>query len=128
MSRIAIFSKDLRGQKKDDFLYLKQEFLNLPFLPKNAASKNGESLVSKLWREGLAYYRCCHEQAAEKLGELYRKQGFILHIDGTNEGGEFTHFICRDSFTGHTVFARLIRSENQEDVAQILKENSKGDL
>jgi len=78
--------------------------------------------VSNLSREGLCYLACCHVNAAANLGNYFRAQAFILNIDGTNEGGQYTHYRCIDNATGIVVFARKIRSENREDIVAILKE------
>jgi len=77
--------------------------------------------ISNLSREGLAYFSCCQINAAKRLGKHFKSQAFILNIDGTNEGGKYTHYRCIDNLTGIVVFARKIRSENAEDIASILR-------
>lgn len=78
--------------------------------------------ISNLSREGLAYLSCCQVNVARQLGELFSKQAFILNIDGTNEGGEYTHYRCIDNITGIVVYAKKIKSENAEDIALALRE------
>jgi hypothetical protein len=80
--------------------------------------------ISNLYKEGLAYFRACHEAAIPELRKLYRKKGrlFILQIDGTNEGGVWTHFQVRDSVSGNVLLAKRISTENQDDIETILRE------
>lgn len=78
--------------------------------------------VSNLSREGLVYFMLCQFNAAQKLGCYFRENAFILNIDGTNEGGAYTHYRCIDNATGIVVFARKIKSENAEDIADVLRE------
>ena len=80
--------------------------------------------ISNLYREGLAYFRACHEAAIPELRKFYRKNGrlFILQIDGTNEGGRWTHFQVRDSVSGNVLLAKRISTENQDDIEKILRE------
>lgn len=83
--------------------------------------------ISNLYKEGLAYIRACHEGAADKLKEHYRRKDrlFILQIDGTNEGGVWTHFQVRDSVSGNVLYVKRISTENQADIEIILKEIEK---
>jgi hypothetical protein len=78
--------------------------------------------VSNLSREGLAYFSCCQKSSAAKLGKHFRKEAFILNIDGTNEGGKYNHYRCIDNITGIVVFAKKIKTENAHDIASILRE------
>lgn len=78
--------------------------------------------VSNLSREGLAYFSCCQKNSAANLGNYFRKEAFILNIDGTNEGGKYNHYRCIDNITGIVVFARKIKTENAHDIANILRE------
>jgi len=77
--------------------------------------------VSNLSRLGLACLEQLHEAAAPILGKSYRDQAFILHLDGTHEGGQWCHFVIREGMTGHVLLAKKIRSEHADDIAAMLK-------
>ena len=79
--------------------------------------------ISNLYKEGLAYFRACHEVAIPELKKLYRQKGrlFVLQIDGTNEGGKWTHFQVRDSVSGNVLLAKRIPTENRDDIEMMLK-------
>ncbi len=80
--------------------------------------------ISNLYKEGLAYFRACHEAASTELKKHYRdsKQPFIILMDGTNEGGMQTHFQIREANTNNILLAKRIRTENQSEIEGILKE------
>ncbi len=80
--------------------------------------------ISNLYKEGLACFRACHEAALPELKKRYRQKDrlFILQIDGTNEGGRWTHFQVRDSVSGNVLLAKRISTENQDDIETILRE------
>ena len=77
--------------------------------------------VSKLSWLGLAGLEQLHELAAPKLAQRYRKNAFILQLDGTREGGEWSHFVIREGFTGNVLLAGKIRSEHHVDIATMLR-------
>jgi hypothetical protein len=77
--------------------------------------------VSNLSRLGLACLEQVHEAAGPRLGERYRQEAFVLHLDGTREGGQWCHFVLREGFTGNVLLARKIRSEHSEDIAAMLR-------
>lgn len=78
--------------------------------------------ISNLYKEGLAYFRACHEAASEQLRDHYQKELFVIHVDGTNEGGKYTHFQVRDSRTNNILIARKIPTENSADIEAILRD------
>lgn len=80
--------------------------------------------ISNLYREGLAYFRACHEAATPNLRELYRKEGrlFILQVDGTNDGGKWTHYQIRDCVSTDVLLARRISTENKREIKAMLTE------
>jgi metal-sulfur cluster biosynthetic enzyme len=78
--------------------------------------------ISNLYKEGLAYFRGCHEAASPQLREYYQKELFVIQVDGTNEGGRYTHFQVRDSRTNNVLIARKIPTENTADIEVILYE------
>jgi hypothetical protein len=78
--------------------------------------------ISNLSREGLAYFSICQANVAAQLGDYFRREAFILNIDGTNEGGQYNHYRCIDNLTGIVVYCRKIRSENAEEIAEVLRE------
>jgi hypothetical protein len=94
----------------------REEIQNL--LPFNISTGS----ISNISREGLIYFKLCQFSAARKLGVFFRKSAFILNIDGTNEGGDYVHYRCIDNLTGIVLLARKIRSENADDIADILRE------
>lgn len=77
--------------------------------------------VSKLSRLGLAGLEQLHERAAVKLAQRYRREAFILQLDGTRENGEWSHFVIRDGITGNVLLAGKIRSEHHADIAVLLR-------
>lgn len=80
--------------------------------------------ISNLYKEGMAYFRACHEAAIPELKKRYRQKDrlFILQMDGTNEGGKWTHFQVRDSASNNVLLARRIPTENQADIETILRD------
>ena len=80
--------------------------------------------ISNLYKEGLGYIRACHEAATPDLKKYYRssKRPFVILMDGTNEGGRYTHFQIREGNTNNTLLARRIVTENQDDIEEMLKE------
>jgi hypothetical protein len=77
--------------------------------------------VSNLSRLGLACLEQVHEGAGARLAENYRQEAFILHLDGTREGGQWCHFVLREGFRGNVLLARKIRSEHSDDIAAMLR-------
>ena len=77
--------------------------------------------VSNLSRRGLAYLEALHERAAPALAARYRQEAFILHLDGTREGGHWCHFTAREGMSGNVLLAAKIRSEHSRDIAAILR-------
>jgi len=77
--------------------------------------------VTKQSQLALACLEQLHETAAGALGDSYRQQAFILHLDGTHEGGQWCHFVIREGMSGHVLLAEKIRSEHSEDIARMLR-------
>lgn len=77
--------------------------------------------VSNLSRLGLACLEQVHEAAAARLGASYRREAFVLHLDGTREGGQWCQFVLREGFTGNVLLARKIRSEHSDDIETMLR-------
>ena len=77
--------------------------------------------VSQLSLEGLAYLEICHFAAAERLAALYRRKCFFIHLDGTNEGGEYTHFVVRDGMSRNVIYSEKIPSESEDSIAPVLE-------
>jgi len=79
--------------------------------------------ISNLSREGLAGLEQLQLCASQRLGEFYRQNdAFILHLDGTQEGGDWCHFVIREGFSGHILLSRKIRTEHSDDIAPMLAE------
>jgi len=102
------------------FLEFKQreEIQNLLPFPISTGS------ISNLYKEGLAYFRACHEAATSSLRKIYRKKGrlFILQVDGTNDGGKWTHYQIRDCVSGDVLLAKRISTENKREIKAMLRE------
>jgi len=77
--------------------------------------------ISEFSLMGLAYLERCHFAKAKKLAELYERGCFILHLDGTNEGGIYTHFVVREGIRGNVLYAEKIVSESEKAIIPILK-------
>ena len=76
--------------------------------------------VTNLSHLALGCLEQLHERAAGDLAESYRQHAFILHLDGTHEGGQWCHFVIREGMTGDVLLAQKIRSEHTEDIAGML--------
>ena len=76
--------------------------------------------ISNLSWMGLAYLEQCHFAQAKKLVERYRKNGFFIHLDGTNEGGKYNHFVAREGRSGNVLYAEKIVSESEDSIVPIL--------
>ena len=77
--------------------------------------------VSQLSMEGLAYLEQCHFAAAGRLAASYRKKCFFIHLDGTNEGGEYTHFVVRDGMSRNVLYSEKIPSESEDSIFPVLE-------
>lgn len=77
--------------------------------------------ISELSLMGLAYLEQCHFARAKKLSALYGKGCFFIHLDGTNEGGMYNHFVVREGIRGNVLYAEKINSESEENIKPILK-------
>lgn len=81
--------------------------------------------ISELSLKGLAYLEHCHFNQSAKLAAYYRKSCFIIHLDGTNEGGMYNHFVVRDGISGNVLYAEKIVSESEKSIRAILVEIKK---
>ena len=94
-------------------------------IQKEIALKNGFHIstgsISNLSWMGLAYLEQCHFIQAEKLAERYRRECFFIHLDGTNEGGKYTHFVVREGMSGNVLYAAKIISESEASIVPVLK-------
>lgn len=77
--------------------------------------------ISQLSLEGLAYLEQCHFAGAEKLAAAYREKCFFIHLDGTNEGGEYTHFVVREGMSGNILYSAKIPSESEDSIVPVLE-------
>jgi hypothetical protein len=77
--------------------------------------------ISNLSWMGLAYLEYCHFGKAKELAERYRQTCFFVHVDGTNEGGKYCHFVVRDGMSGNVLCAEKIRSESEASIVPILQ-------
>lgn len=81
--------------------------------------------ISELSFMGLAYLERCHFARAKKLFALYGKGCFFIHLDGTNEGGMYNHFVVREGIRGNVLYAEKIISESEDSIKPILKKIKK---
>ena len=77
--------------------------------------------ISNLSSMGLAYLEQCHFTQAQKLAERYRQKCFFIHLDGTNEGGKYTHFVVREGMSGNVLYGKKIISESEASIVPVLK-------
>ena len=77
--------------------------------------------ISNLSRIGLAYLEQCHFAQTKKLKERYRQKCFFIHLDGTNEGGKYTHFVVREGMSGNVLYGEKIVSESEASIVPVLK-------
>ena len=94
-------------------------------LLRNHHLKISTGSISELSLMGLAYLERCHFANAEKLSKLYGGGCLILHLDGTNEGGMYNHFVVREGIRGNALYAEKIVSESEESIKAILKKVEK---
>ncbi len=76
--------------------------------------------ISNLSWMGLAYLEHCHFEQAKKLEERYRQKCFFIQLDGTNEGGKYTHFVVREGMSGNVLYAEKIISESEISIVPVL--------
>jgi len=92
---------------------------------KNHYFKISTGSVSELSLMGLAYLERCHFAKAKELAELYGKGCFIIHLDGTNEGGMYNHFVVREGVRGNVLYAEKIVSESENSIKSVLEKVKK---
>jgi hypothetical protein len=101
-----------------------QLFMQREEIQQHLALTNGFHIstgsISNLSWMGLAYLEQCHFAQAKKLAERYRKKGFFIHLDGTNEGGKYTHFVVRDGMSGNVLYGAKIVSESEISIIPVL--------
>jgi hypothetical protein len=94
-------------------------------IQKEIALKSGFHIstgsISNLSWMGLAYLEQSHFIQAKKLAERYRQKCFFIHLDGTNEGGKYTHFVVREGMSGNVLYAEKIISESEASIVPVLK-------
>ncbi len=77
--------------------------------------------ISNLSWMGVAYLEHCHFAQAKKLEKLYRQKCFFIHLDGTNEGGKYCHFVVREGMSRNVLYAAKIVSESEISIVPILQ-------
>lgn len=78
--------------------------------------------ISNLSWQGLAGLEYLHFAHAADLAEHYRQKAFVVHMDGTREGGDWAHFVMREGLTGDILLSRKIRSEHSADIEDMLRQ------
>lgn len=78
--------------------------------------------IRYLARKFVAYFDVVHRESIGLLrGEMQRRGGYILHVDGTCEEGSGVLLVCLDSLSGQVLESRKIGSENHEEVQHVLE-------
>ncbi len=77
--------------------------------------------ISNLSWQGLAGLEHLHFAHAADLADHYRQKAFVLHMDGTREGGDWAHFVMREGLTGDILLSRKMRSEHSADIEEMLR-------
>lgn len=77
--------------------------------------------VTNLSHRGLAGLEHLHMAHAAALAGYYREKAFILQVDGTREGGDWSHFVMREGMTGHVLLGKKIKSEHSADIEDMLE-------
>jgi hypothetical protein len=71
----------------------------------------------------VAYFQVVHEQSVPLLrGDIRKRGGYILHIDGTCEEGSRVLLVCFDSLSGQVLESRKVGSENTDEVRGVLND------
>lgn len=84
--------------------------------------KVSASEVEVLSKKFIIYLAQAHKDKEGEIRGLIRKQGgYVLHIDGTCEGGSPHLFCGLDGLTGLVLISKKIRSESTEEIASILR-------
>lgn len=79
--------------------------------------------ISHLALKFLAYFSTVHKESIHLLrADMHHRGGYILHVDGTCEGGSGVLLVCLDSLSGQVMESRKISSENHEEVKGVLKD------
>ena len=82
-----------------------------------------ESEIRYLGQKFVAYLSICHGQGNLKIRlAMARKSGYILHIDGTCEGGSPHLFTGMDEISGIVLSSVKINSEKKEVIVPFLKD------
>ncbi len=82
-----------------------------------------ESEIRYLGRKFIAYPSICHGQSRLKISlAMARKGGYILHIDGTCEGGSPHLFAGMDEISGTVLSSVKINSEKKEVIVPFLED------
>lgn len=90
---------------------------------KSAAVDISESEIRCLGQKFAAYVSICHSQSQLKMRlAMARKGGYILHIDGTCEGGSPHLFTGMDEISGMILSSVRINSEKKELIVPFLRD------
>ena len=90
---------------------------------KSMAIDISKSEIRYLGQKFVAYLSICHGQSQLKIRlAMARKGGYILHIDGTCEGGSPHLFTGMDEISGIILSSVKINSEKKEKIVPFLKD------
>ncbi|MBC8147038.1 MAG: hypothetical protein H8E98_03500 [Bacteroidetes bacterium] len=81
------------------------------------------STISMIARRFLKYCKLIHQKCESRIkADINGNGGFIAHFDGSTEKGcGVINFIVKDGLSGHILVSEMIKSENYDDVVQILR-------
>jgi len=92
-------------------------------LSRNFGIELSVGTISHLALKFLAYLSTVHKESTRLLrADMHHRGGYILHIDGTCEGGSGVLLVCLDSMSGQVIESRKISSENHKEVKGVLKD------
>lgn len=81
------------------------------------------STIRYLARKFAAYFQIVHEQSIGLLRAAMRDRGgYILHVDGTCDGGSEVLLLCVDSLSGQVLQSHRISSENHGEAKAVLQD------
>jgi hypothetical protein len=78
--------------------------------------------ISYLSQKFVAYFQVVHQESIGLLrGDMCKRGGYILHIDGTCEEASHVLLVCLDSLSGQVLESCKISSENTVEVSNVLQ-------
>lgn len=76
--------------------------------------------ISYLSEEFLLRFYVLHKRHAVRMKNVFKKNGMVLHLDGTAEAGDEITFTAKEGITGITIDSWIMPSERQEYIKPFL--------